>query len=79
MVNNVANDLYRHGGKKRNLPKFEKQYGNKKGKKVYGAVVGEQARKREAEKEQIHRELANPNVHPATKEELRKKLKSLER
>ena len=40
--------LYKAGGKARNLPKFEKRYGVKKGKAVYGAVVGKVKRQRKA-------------------------------
>ena len=32
--------LYRDGAKKRELGKFEREYGKEKGKSIYGAVVG---------------------------------------
>jgi hypothetical protein len=40
--------LYVRGGKKRELPKFERRYGTAKGKRVYGAVVGQVRRERMA-------------------------------
>lgn len=40
--------LYKKGGKARNLPKFEVKYGVKKGKRIYGAVVGKVKRQRQA-------------------------------
>ncbi|MDG6968263.1 MAG: hypothetical protein JRN50_02255 [Nitrososphaerota archaeon] len=41
--------LYTHGGRRRNLPEFEKRYGREHGKEVYGAVVGKVRRERMAE------------------------------
>ena len=38
--------LYKNGAKKKELKKFESRYGKKKGKKVYGAVVGKVKRER---------------------------------
>ena len=32
--------LYRFGARKREIRSFQRRYGRKKGKKVYGAVVG---------------------------------------
>lgn len=40
--------LYKKGGKARNLPKFEARYGKRKGKAVFGAVVGKVKRERQA-------------------------------
>ena len=37
--------LYKHGAKATQEPKFEREYGKKKGDYVYGAVVGAQYRK----------------------------------
>ena len=38
--------LYRHGAKRRELRSFERKYGRKKGKYVYGATVGKVYRER---------------------------------
>ncbi len=38
--------IYRHGAKHKMLKEFEKRYGKKKGKYVYGAVVGKLYRAR---------------------------------
>lgn len=40
--------LYRFGAKKREEKDFERRYGKRKGKKVYGAVIGKVKREREA-------------------------------
>lgn len=55
--------LYAHGGRKRNLPKFEKRYGKEKGRKVYGAVVGKVRRERMAEGKCSVRGCAAPAAH----------------
>ncbi len=38
--------LYKYGAKKKELKEFKERYGAKKGKKVYGAVVGKVKRLR---------------------------------
>ena len=38
--------LYRHGAKRRELRSFERKYGRKKGKYIYGATVGKVRRER---------------------------------
>ena len=40
--------LYTHGGKKRNLHKFEERYGEERGAEIYGKVVGKVRRERMA-------------------------------
>ena len=40
--------LYKNGAKRGQLRKFENRYGTKKGKEVYGAVVGKVKRERMA-------------------------------
>jgi hypothetical protein len=42
--------LYRNGAKSRELSEFEKRYGTKKGKYVYGATVGKVRRERLAKR-----------------------------
>lgn len=42
-----ANHLYKAGAKGREEAAFEKRYGAKKGKKVYGATVGRVKRERQ--------------------------------
>ena len=39
--------LYRQGGKRKELPKFQERYGKEHGKYVYGAVVGKVYRERQ--------------------------------
>lgn len=46
--------LYRAGSKARNLAKFKRKYGSKKGVKVYGAVVGKVKRERRAKRQGFH-------------------------
>ena len=38
--------LYRHGAKRRELRCFERKYGRKKGKYIYGPTVGKVRRER---------------------------------
>ena len=42
--------LYRYGAKKYMIREFEKRYGKRKGKEIYGAVVGKIKRLREAKR-----------------------------
>jgi hypothetical protein len=46
----LSEHLYRNGAKGRELSEFEKRYGPKKGKYVYGATVGKVCRERLAER-----------------------------
>ena len=42
----MTKHIYRHGAKYRERRKFEERYGKKKGKYIYGAVVGKLYRSR---------------------------------
>lgn len=46
MARQKSKHLYRFGAKASQERKFEKRYGKKKGKRVYGAVVGKVKRER---------------------------------
>lgn len=47
--------LYRGGAKGSQLRAFERRYGKRKGKRVYGAVVGKVKRQREAKARRQHK------------------------
>lgn len=74
----MTKHLYRYGGKAKGMLNFENRYGEKKGKKIYGAVVGKIAREREAEKEAIRRDLENPRISSDLKQILRNRLRALD-
>ncbi|MDG7035216.1 MAG: hypothetical protein JRM78_03225 [Nitrososphaerota archaeon] len=42
----MTKHIYRHGAKYRERRKFEERYGKKKGRYIYGAVVGKLYRSR---------------------------------
>ncbi|MCL4339699.1 MAG: hypothetical protein M1388_01055 [Thaumarchaeota archaeon] len=46
----MVKHLYRHGAKNRERRSFEKRYGKKKGRYIYGAVVGKVKRERTAKR-----------------------------
>jgi len=46
MAYRKAKHLYRYGAKRKELRAFERRYGKRKGKHIYGAVVGKIKRER---------------------------------
>ncbi len=50
MARRLARHLYRDGAKGAELRKFEREYGHRKGRRVYGAVVGKVRRERAAKR-----------------------------